>query len=135
MQHGSFWERLTTVVSAGNDDIRKFAFRPIPQMNDWSQWECNDSNTKNNKLNKRVDGIEPAVIYLFPGDCVKMWGSCNDVFHHAVYGAVDDQQSSQKQNNNDGRVSLVFKKAMDRGNGRRGHGQRGEGRRTRRGGN
>ncbi len=74
---------------------------------------------------------------MFPGDCVKMWGSCNDVFHHAVYGAdaFDDANadlSSQPKRHNDGRVSLVFKRAMDRGNGRRGHGQRGEGRRSKR---
>ena len=126
-QHGTFWEQLTTVVSAGNSDIRQFAFRPIPQINTWSQWDDHYGNNSNNSK-RNDDDIEPAVIYLFPGDCVKMWGSCNDVFHHAVYGA--DEASYGKQN--DGRVSLVFKRAIDRGNGKKGHGQRGQGRRSRR---
>ena len=135
-EHGSFWERLTCVVSAGNDDIRKFAFRPIPQINDWSQWEGVDDDSNRRKKHRSGDGdnntnIEPAVIYLFPGDCVKMWGECNDVFHHAVYGS-DNSNFSHERQKNDGRVSLVFKRAMDRGNGRKGHGQRGEGRRSRR---
>jgi hypothetical protein len=145
-EHGTFWERLTCVISAGDDDIRKFAFRPIPQMNDWYQWDNNDNNRKGKGGAKSGGGggggndagIEPAVIHLFPGDCVKMWGACNDVFHHAVYGADQVQvldgagTLNQKQLENDGRVSLVFKRAMDRGNGRKGHGQRGEGRRSRR---
>ena len=148
-EHGSFWERLTCVVSAGEGDIRKFAFRPIPQVNDWSKWE--DENVlKHLKgqlgIEYRGDdggiGIEPAVIHLFPGDCVIMWGACNDIFHHAVYGAdrINHDKNDHDPKNpelkdqihNDGRVSLVFKRAMDRGNGRRGHGRKGEGRRSRR---
>jgi len=38
-EHGSFWERLTCVVSAGNEDVRKFAFRPIPDINQWGKYE------------------------------------------------------------------------------------------------
>lgn len=38
-EHGSFWERLTCVISAGKDDVRKFAFRPIPDKTCWSDWE------------------------------------------------------------------------------------------------
>jgi len=34
-EHGSFWERLICVVRADNEDVRKFAFRPIPDINAW----------------------------------------------------------------------------------------------------
>ena len=71
-----------------------------------------------------------------------MHAECNDLFHHAVYGRQDvsvgvgvDTASSDltlKNSAGDGRVSLVFKRAMDRGNGRKGHGKAGEGRRSRR---
>ena len=140
-EHGSFWERLTCVVSAGNNDIRKFAFRPIPKLNNWFQWDDEDVvNQLKIQLGQdyyREDGIgiEPVVMPLFPGDCVKMWGSCNDVFHHAVYGADEVTNSiatNQPLSTNNGRVSLVFKRAIDRGNGRKGHGQKGDGRRSRR---
>ena len=123
-------------MSAGNRDVRKFAFRPIPQLNDWYQW---DHDNNGHDGGGRGDGIEPVVIHLFPGDVVKMWGQCNDVFHHAVYGAdqtvaaaMNAQGVNQKRKDCDGRVSLVFKRAMDRGNGRKGHGQKGGGRRSRR---
>ncbi len=144
-EHGTYWERLTCVLSAGNNDIRKFAFRPIPQLhnNDWSKWENNNEMMMGSGSNgvSSSSNIEPVFLHLFPGDCVMMWGSCNDVFDHAVYGADheilgnNDEDNNDTQllghNHNDGRVSLVFKKAIIRSNGRKGHGLLGEGRRSR----
>jgi len=115
-EHGTVWERLTCVVAAG--DERRFAFRPIPGTATWSEWD--DVEGKN------TEETTPAVIHLFPGDVVKMWGTCNDDFHHAVYTAEDEDISGE------GRVSLVLKRAMNRGGGKRGHGLQGEGRRSRR---
>lgn len=64
-----------------------------------------------------------------------MFNDCNDKFHHAVYAdseLVDEEIGGNTVGTmNHGRVSLVFKKAMDR-NGRKGHGKMGEGRRRRR---
>jgi hypothetical protein len=112
-EHGTLWERLTCVVAAG--DERRFAFRPIPGTCTWSNWDTFKGNNADETL--------PAVIHLFAGDVVKMWGSCNDDFHHAVYTAEGDNAGD--------RVSLVFKRAINRG-GKRGHGLQGEGRRSRR---
>lgn len=39
-EHGSLWDRLTCVVSAGDD--RRFAFRPIPEMSAWEDWDIID---------------------------------------------------------------------------------------------
>lgn len=123
-EHGSFWERLTCVVSAGDKDVRKFAFRPIPGENMWSSYEINTAREK--KSPREQDDVVPAVISLFPGDVVKMYGECNDLFHHAVYGSTNPPVNSQNFN---GRVSLVFKRAIDRG-GKKGHSKKGEGRRS-----
>lgn len=136
-EHGIYWERLTCVVSAGNDDVRKFAFRPIPNENEWDRYETQTRNGNGNGINitsQSDDSIVPAVIPLFPGDVVMMDGDCNDVFHHAVYGkqlsSTDATSVLGGGTASDGRVSLVFKRAMDRGNGRRGHGKAGQGRRA-----
>jgi len=144
-EHGTYWERLTCVVSAGNQDVRKFAFRPIPNENRWSRYESkeakankskypagngNGSPSTSNSSGGEDEDIVPARIPLFPGDLVKMFAECNDVFHHAVYSSLSSGEA--KKNTGDGRVSLVFKKAVDRGNGKKGHGRRGEGRRSRR---
>ena len=115
-EHGTLWERLTCVVATG--DERRFAFRPIPGISTWSEWD--DVKGMN------TEETMPAAIHLFPGDVVKMWGTCNDDFHHAVYTADDEHVSG------DGRVSLVLKRAINRGGGKRGHGLQGEGRRSRR---
>lgn len=61
-----------------------------------------------------------AVTELWPGDVVHMWGECNDDYEHAVLPGRG------------GRVSLVLKRALDRGGGRKGHGLAGQGRRSRR---
>ena len=62
-----------------------------------------------------------------------MDSECNDLFHHAVYNRQDVRVGTNELvKNSDGRVSLVFKRAMDRGSGRKGHGKAGEGRRSRR---
>lgn len=115
-EHGSLWDRLTCVVSAGDD--RRFAFRPIPEMSAWDDWDTIDAAQGNSNA--------PAVNHMFAGDVVKMSGRCNDDFWHAVY--ADDVAT---RSSGEGRVSLVFKRAIDR-NGKRGHGLSGEGRRSRR---
>ncbi len=135
-EHGTYWERLTCVVSAGDADVRKFAFRPIPDLNDWDKYD--PEMRKKNKIGSQKDrekgngnGIIPGVILLFPGDVVKMDSECNDLFHHAVYNDQVSEVESQSLKKSDGRVSLVFKKAIDRGRGKRGHGKAGKGRRAR----
>ena len=115
-EHGSVWERLTCVVAAGEE--RRFAFRPIPGTSTWSEWDT--------VPDKNMEETIPAVIHLFPGDVVKMWGACNDDFHHAVYRTEGETVSDC-----DGRVSLVLKRAISRRGGKRGHGLEGEGRRSR----
>jgi hypothetical protein len=125
-EHGTFWERLTCVVAAG--DERRFAFRPIPGTTTWNEWDTRSSITTASGINNNGGGDAtnaPAAIHLFSGDIVKMWGSCNDDFYHAVYTAEGEAGT-------DGRVSLVFKRSMDRGGGKRGHGLAGEGRRSKR---
>ena len=133
-EHGTYWERLTCVVSAGDDDVRKFAFRPIPDLNEWDKFETKKLQKDTGHQNDdNGNGIIPAVIPLFPGDVVKMDSECNDLFHHAVYNRQDVRVGTNELvKNSDGRVSLVFKRAMDRGSGRKGHGKAGEGRRSRR---
>lgn len=121
-EHGSHWHRVTAVVSCGQS--RKFAFRPIPEKSIWNEWE----DASNSKQQKDDTSCAPAALSLFPGDVVLMTRDCNDLFHHAVYsspGALNNQQMDSS------RVSLVFKRALDR-NGKKGHGLKGEGRRARR---
>ena len=123
-EHGSHWHRVTAVVSCGQS--RKFAFRPIPEKSIWNEWASDASN--NSKQQKDDTSCAPAALSLFPGDVVLMTRDCNDLFHHAVYsspGALNNQQIDSS------RVSLVFKRALDR-NGKKGHGLKGEGRRARR---
>ena len=117
-EHGSMWDRLTCVISAGDD--RRFAFRPISDISSWGDWDTIDTVAENNNDNA------PAVFHMFAGDIVKMNGRCNDDFWHAVY--ADDVAT---RSNGEGRISLVFKRAIDR-NGKRGHGLSGEGRRSKR---
>jgi len=118
-EHGSLWDRLTCVVSAGDD--RRFAFRPIPERSAWGDWDSIDDAEGGN-------GNAPAVYHMFAGDIVKMSGRCNDDFWHAVYA---DDVATISAGSGEGRVSLVFKRAIDR-NGKRGHGLSGEGRRSKR---
>ena len=122
-EHGTHWERLTCVLAAG--EPRRFAFRPIPSLSTWDQWDPVHHNTEGGSSG---DPNVPAVITLFPGDVVKMFGRCNDDFHHAVYAEQDDDGSAG------GRVSLVLKRAIARG-GQKGHGMAGQGRRSRRNNN
>mmetsp|Transcript_42822 Transcript_42822/g.130235 ORF Transcript_42822/g.130235 Transcript_42822/m.130235 type:complete len:659 (-) Transcript_42822:673-2649(-) len=135
-EHGSVWERLTCVVSAG--ESRRFAFRPIPGATTWDEWEAPSFRRSTNRGGGVNGGVRdgegncsPAVAAMFPGDVVKMWGECNDEFHHAVYPG-DEENAEADRRVGDGRVSLVLKRAIDRGGGRRGHGLKGEGRRSRR---
>ena len=97
---------------------RKFAFRPIPEVSSWTEWDNTPGQGQNNDNS-------PATLQLFPGDCVFMTDSCNDLFHHAVYSSPFD-----KIEMNNSRVSLVFKRALDR-KGKKGHSLKGEGRRSR----
>eukprot|EP01083_Nonionella_stella_P105030 301768_1 len=82
-EHGTYWERLTCVVSAGNQDVRKFAFRPIPNENRWSAYESrkmkannrskhpagngndNGSSSTTNSGGGEDEDIAPAIIPLF----------------------------------------------------------------------
>jgi alkylated DNA repair dioxygenase AlkB len=109
-EHGSVWDRTTIVVAAGTD--RKFAFKPIDTT--WKEWDPL-------KLENGQQSMA-ASIHLFSGDLVVMRDNCNDDFYHAVQAGANDKD----------RVSLVFKRALDRGNGRKGHGQQGQGRRSKR---
>jgi len=109
-EHGSVWHRTTTVVAAGTD--RVFAFKPIDSQ--WKDWDPLTKNTNN-------DQNMAAAIHLFSGDLVVMTENCNDDFYHAVHAGDND----------DDRVSLVLKKALDR-NGKKGHSESGQGRRSRR---
>ncbi len=120
-EHGSHWARVTAVVSCGQS--RKFAFRPIPDESVWNDWDTTSHNPKP----KDDTSCAPAALSLFPGDVVFMARDCNDSFHHAVYSS----QSSLGNSVDSSRVSLVFKRALDR-NGKKGHGLAGEGRRARR---
>jgi hypothetical protein len=120
-EHGTHWHRTTAVVSCGSS--RKFAFRPIPEVSTWSEWESKKKQQQNDDTSNA-----PAVSQLFQGDVVFMTGSCNDLFHHAVYASPSDG----KLGIGNSRVSLVFKRALDRGGGKKGHGLAGEGRRSRR---
>lgn len=121
-EHGSHWHRVTAVVSCGQ--VRDFAFRPIPEISVWNDWDIIYQNAKQQKDDTTC---APATLSLFPGDVVLMTRDCNDCFHHAVYSS----QSSLSNHLDSSRVSLVFKRAIDR-NGKRGHGLEGEGRRSRR---
>lgn len=120
-EHGSHWHRTTAVVSAGQS--RPFAFRPIPELTTWEEW---DSSPTVFGSDTGSDIASSAALQLFPGDVVLMTGKCNDVFHHAVYAS---QSQSDLAGSGSSRVSLVFKRALDRG-GRKGHGVRGQGRRS-----
>ena len=122
-EHGSFWKRLTCVVSAGKQDVRKFVFRPIPDINEWDKYEPLLKQQGGSGPKDNGDGVIPAVIYVFPGDVVEMHAECNDLFHRAVYGRQDvgvgvDTASSDltsKNSADDWRVSLVFKRAWIEG--------------------
>lgn len=119
-EHGSHWHRTTAVVSAGTS--RKFAFRPIPDLSTWAEWDPMAT-----KQSKEDAACAPAAAQLFPGDVVFMSGACNDLFHHAVYASPFDEAGAHNS-----RVSLVLKRALDRGGGKKGHSLAGEGRRARR---
>ena len=102
-EHGTLWARPTTVVSVG--ETRRFCFRPL----------------------RRAGSAPPAdearfTVPLFTGDVVTMVGRCNDDYEHSVLPA-------QGERNTGARVSLVFKRALPRRDGKRGHSLQGEGRR------
>eukprot|EP00977_Amphora_coffeiformis_P010778 scaffold2519_cov168-Amphora_coffeaeformis.AAC.15 len=121
-EHGSKWERLNCVIAAGSP--RRFAFRPIPGHATWSEW---DSSSATGAVTTASDPNVPAVITLFPGDVAKMWGTCNDDFHHAVYPGQARPGEREVE-----RISLVLKRAIPNSSGLRGHRLSGEGRRSRR---
>ena len=58
-----------------------------------------------------------------------MRDNCNDDFYHAVHAREADSNDTTAGGE---RISLVLKRALDRGGGKRGHGLAGEGRRARR---
>ncbi|KAL7556362.1 hypothetical protein ACA910_006289 [Epithemia clementina (nom. ined.)] len=134
-EHGSHWERLTCVVAVG--EPRRFAFRPIPKVSTWSNWENVKAKSLRLASADHHDPNVPATITLFSGDVVNMFGACNDDFHHAVYPAANEssQQSAGAGDSNiigqRGRISLVLKRAINRNGGQKGHGIAGRGRRAR----
>ena len=125
-EHGTHWHRTTAVISCGT--TRGFAFRPIsePEMTTWSAWDDPFKNTVTKEKQQSDDKLA-ASTQLFPGDLVLMTSDCNDLFHHAVYSSPFDELEGMNNN----RVSLVLKRALDRGGGKKGHGLKGEGRRSR----
>ena len=89
---GTYWSRDTTIISFG--DVRRFHFRKID------------------------DGENEQLHYtyrLYEGDVVYMFDSCQDDYQHAV-------MKGESENNNDGRISIVFKRAIPGPNGKKGHG-------------
>jgi alkylated DNA repair dioxygenase AlkB len=125
-EHGTLWDRLTVVVAAGDD--RKFAFKPIGERTQWEEWDCGNDNN-NNHLDTIACEPVAAVTHLFSGDLVVMRDNCNDDFYHAVHAREADKNDATAGGE---RISLVLKRALDRGGGKRGHGLAGEGRRARR---
>ena len=117
-EHGSYWHRTTVVVAAGS--CRKFAFKPIET--NWDEWELRDESRNDNSNNAHSDA---AILPLFEGDLVVMTENCNDDFYHAVHSSQND----------DPRISLVLKRALQRGTSgdQRGHGLYGQGKRRNRG--
>lgn len=113
-EHGTYWERLTCVVCAGNYDIRKFAFRPIPSINSWMDYDDINAQEDKTVLKQSISKVDneedvfPAVIRLFPGDVVYMDNECNDMFQHAVYSSSSSKCDDSFTNNNLGRISLVY---------------------------
>jgi hypothetical protein len=143
-EHGTHWDRLTVVLAAGDD--RKFAFKPIGERTQWEEWDYvkgvglhGSSNNNNNNMLETV-ACEPvaAVTHLFAGDMVVLRDTCNDDFYHAVHAGEAGSCLTNKDKDatvtigGGERISLVLKRALDRGGGKRGHGLAGEGRRARR---
>jgi hypothetical protein len=117
-EHGSHWDRTTVVVAAGAS--RKFAFKPVDT--NWDQWDLLSSDNNSNIDNNNNNNNQAAVIPLFAGDLVVMTRNCNDDFYHAVHAGDND----------DPRISLVLKRALERSGGQKGHSLQGQGRRRKR---
>jgi alkylated DNA repair dioxygenase AlkB len=65
---------------------------------------------------RRIDApSEVHSFWFFSGDVVRMWGPCQKDFHHAVLKAEGEHSSGD-------RISVVFKRALVRANGKKGHG-------------
>ena len=96
---GTVWDRDSVIVSIG--ETRRFAFRKLAGGGDKTQ----------------NDGEEEQIwVRVHHGDCILMRDDCNDNWEHCVFGKENDS-------NNAARISLVFKKALSRGGGRKkGHG-------------
>ncbi len=105
-EHSTVWHTTTVVVATGSD--RKFSFKPVAGWTEWDRFQV-------------PAPVRAGTVSVFAGDLVVMKDNCNDAFFHAVHAGVTDDQ----------RISLVLKRAIDRGNGRRGHGLPGHGRRSR----
>jgi alkylated DNA repair dioxygenase AlkB len=96
---GLLWATDSVIVSVG--ETRRFAFRELGKKEDEAHW-----------------------FRLRSGDCVWMFGNCNDDWEHCVMRA-----EGEVGENDGARASVVFKRALSRG-GRRGHGAVGAGRRA-----
>ena len=105
---GTMWERSSIIVSIG--ETRRFHFKKILDISEQHALQ-----------GRQVDNT-PFAYHLFDGDCIHMFDNCNDLYNHAVL-------KSEGTQNLEPRVSIVFKKAIDK-NGRKGHALRNTSRRN-----
>lgn len=101
-EHGTFWGLDTVVVSMG--EARRFCFREVA-----------DAGSSMVGEEKKETETEPHMYHLHDGDCVWMFGDCQERFQHAVLRA-------ENLGNMGPRVSVVFKKSIPSPSGKRGHG-------------
>ncbi len=113
--HGTLWDRSAVVVAIG--DPRRFAFRPNPNHKhlSWQVWDKEITSLLPASSANSNDGVSntPAIIHLFSGDIVQMWGTCNDDFQHAVLQG-NNPNKSENLDDGKGRISIVMKHALVR---------------------
>ena len=89
---GTMWARDSAIVSVG--ESRKFVFKKI----------SNKENIDSERYSYQV----------YDGDVILMSANCQEKFEHAVL-------KSEGVNNNEPRISIVFKRALPQLNGQKGH--------------
>jgi hypothetical protein len=93
----------------------------------------NSNNNYNSVLETFACESVAAVTHLVAEDMVVMRDNCIGDFYHAVRAGAAGSCLTNKDNDATStggeRISLVLKRALDRGGGKRGHGLAGEGRR------
>lgn len=101
-EHGTFWGLDSIIVSIG--ETRRFQFRSLePQEQQRESAGATD------------EAESPHSFHLFDGDCVWMFGDCQDRFQHCVL-------KSEGSGNLGPRASIVFKRSLPNPGGKRGHG-------------